>query len=506
MIDSDVLGYSDLESMASAMGWIQFPPRSEQAGQALTVEVEVEFVSGGGSPSAPGAMPSAPQPALAAAPGAGDKSSEHLPKLGDRGEKRPLEEAEEQPAKEAEARPPIPDFLKMAIFDERDNAVLHMLMRHQDERSAMMSPYMIEGLGGHFVKFGPIEKCAKEVGDGKSVATLWPVAVDLETVMAEIRGQADASTFQVPLSCWPQLEDNMNDVGNAANIENDTLAPPPCTVSAQFATPFMMAESLRLVQTRSALAVMTHGGQDSLKSEVPVDGHLKQLEALDRSIRISSEYKSCADLEAAKLRAEDIGERDKPVAALLVTSVAPFVEVVESAEFVQSTLCYAFRIKLDKYLCKFQDAVKAGYHPDWRNFFGIPMVSSRVTKKAKKVFKDEARFKKIGPAIKQLAQAMGVVSPYNGSLVKLDTCLDVSRQIIHDANLYLAMIGVLNNTVIKPGQGYPNETLAKESKKCVKSFHTKYGLWLPRDDGKETVSEDYYFSSRQRLAFGRMLS
>ena len=128
MIDSDVLGYSDLESMASAMGWIQFPPRSEQAGQALTVEVEVEveFVSGGGSPSAPGAMPSAPQPALAAAPGAGDKSSEHLPKLGDRGEKRPLEEAEEQPAKEAEARPPIPDFLKRAIFDERDNAVLKM--------------------------------------------------------------------------------------------------------------------------------------------------------------------------------------------------------------------------------------------------------------------------------------------------------------------------------------------------------------------------------------------
>ena len=77
------------------------------------------------------------------------------------------------------------------------------------------------------------------------------------------------------------------------------------------------------------------------------------------------------------------------------------------------------------------------------------------------------------------------------------SCLDVSRQIIHDANLYLAMIGVLNNTVIKPGQGYPNETLAKESKKCAKSLHTKYGLWLPRDDGKETVSEDYYFSSRQ---------
>ncbi len=126
MIDGDVLGYSDLESMASAMGWIQFPPRSERAGQARTVEVEVEFVSGGGSPSAPGAMPSAPQPALAAAPGAGDKSSEHLPKLGDRGEKRPLEEAEEQPTKEAEARPPIPDFLKRAIFDERDNAVLKM--------------------------------------------------------------------------------------------------------------------------------------------------------------------------------------------------------------------------------------------------------------------------------------------------------------------------------------------------------------------------------------------
>ena len=74
--------------------------------------------------------------------------------------------------------------------------------------------------------------------------------------------------------------------------------------------------------------------------------------------------------------------------------------------------------------------------------------------------------------------------------MKLEGAWGIAKTLVHTGNVYMAMIGVLNNTIIKPAQHYPTSSLIKDSKRCVRNLHHKYSMWLPRTDGKEIVTED----------------
>ena len=380
----------------------------------------------------------------------------------------------------------IPDKFKGLVFTQWDNQVLQLLKSHQRQRVHTMSPYMVSGLGAHIGKYGPMEQCKANGGD-KWRSTLWPPAVDVDACETELRYQAETNSWTVPLGCVGTLEEQLTPVGNAAKWDDDTLQAPPSTVSAKMAVPFMMLAVERLLQTRSASLVIQFVDKDGCSCDMLIAGSLRNLESLHRAVELADGYAGGAELEIAKLRAEDLEFDDKRVADLILPYIVDFKLIFDKATLIKNTMSNSIASKLKHYLDNFANGVRMLIDPDWKVVFGIPDYGTKNNKKIKKIFKDEARYKKVGPAKMKLAKAISAVGAYNGHIVRLESALQAAETVVHDATLYMAMIGLLNNTIVKPAQGYPIEALKTEAKKCAFTIHTKYKLWLPREDGKDIV-------------------
>ena len=441
----------------------------------LSVAAATQIVAAGAAPAA-----------QAAAPG-GAAFASFLPASGQSGPRVAA-------GVSATQHPVVPRILKGLIFSDLDNIILQGLTVHQELRETIMQPYTVNGLGSHVARFGPLDACRVMEGDGRDEkwhSTLWPGELRVDAIVQELKGHAHANMPKVALPSAGLLESHLQIVSNASNPNDDTLAAPPCNVSSTMSTPFMMMSLIRMLQTRTAAALLTHSAKESQNCDTLVNGLQLELHALHRAVENAESYVRDADLEVAKLRAEGLGEADKKVADMVLPYIVEYKGIVENAKDVKSALLLACTLKLRHYLQSFIDESGKDFDvTTWKEIFGIPQLATRSSKKVKKIFKDEQRYKKLGPALKKLDQAIGAVAAFNGPLLRMDTALESAKAHSHMGSLYIAMIGILNNTIIKPAQGYPAESLKVEAKRCVHSLHSKYKVWLPRDDGRETITED----------------